>query len=267
MKGIAISILTILLAGILAVGGYLAVSYLGTPLGYWEAWNAANELINTEYKDTDYKIAGMGYASSSGEYVVEIKSPTKIDEYFTLRLTDSGEIKTNYYESQVEGKGNTVVRLSKQYEAYMEERGLWDEFDSNYKFRGYVSVYPSDYDVNYILHEDALSREELELNKAYEIKEFARVHGYITIEAKVEEPTFETIAEILLQVKQLADEKDVPFYTISVDLRQIDRPSRETMVKVWNFRYEDIYESDLAERAKANSDNYEKLKAVAGLGE
>lgn len=258
MKGIAIFILSVLLTGILAGGVYLLTGYLGTPAGYWEAWNAANELINTEYKDTDYQIASMGYASSSGEYVVEIKSSTKIDEYFTLRLTDSGEIKTNYYESQVEDKGNTVVRLSKQYEAYMEERGLWDEFDSNYKCRGYVSVHPSDYDVNYILHEDALSREELELNKAYEIKEFARVHGYITIEAKVEEPTFETIAQILLQVKQLADEKDVPFYRISIDLRQIDRPSRETMVKVKDFLYEDIYETDLAARAEENCKNYDK---------
>lgn len=237
-----------------------------TPWGYWQAWSAANELINTEYKDTDYKIASVGYVFNTGEYAVDIKSPTKIDEYFTLWIRD-GKIRSNNYDHYVEGRSNTGARLSDEYRAYIEESGLWDAFGSNYQCYGSVVVYPSDYDGKaYIRHEEALTHEELELNKAYDIKEFARVHGELSIEAEVEEPTYEKIAEILLQVKRLADEKDVPFYTISVDLRQIDVSTREPIMEVVYFRYEDIYETDLAARAEENCKNYKKLKAQAGLG-
>ena len=257
MKGIAIFILSVLLAGILAGGVYLLTGYLGTPAGYWEAWNAANELINTEYKDTDYQIKSIGYSPKGGEYVLEIESPTKSDEYFKLWIEPSGEIRINHYSRMVGEK--TTKRLSKEYKDYIEARGLWDEFNSNYQCKGGVLVYSSSYKgKTYFRHEEALTEEELELNKAYDIKDFARVHGELSIEAEVEEPTFEKIAEILLQVKQLADEKDVPFYTINVNLYSVHNHSTEPLVKVVHFRYEDIYETDLAARAEENCKNYDK---------
>ena len=57
MKGIAIFILSVLLAGILAGGVYLLTGFLGTPMGYWEdkenGMKVTKWLIEEKLKLTD----------------------------------------------------------------------------------------------------------------------------------------------------------------------------------------------------------------------
>lgn len=247
----------------------VASLFLGNPISYLLAWGSATTLINTEYKGKDYKIESIGFEMMHGDYVVEIKSPTKVDEYFTLWIDGFGNIRTNNYDFRVQDKVNTKARLGKEYKDFVAETGFWAALSITYEYKdARILTHSSDYDGKaYIPHEDALTTEEVELNKNYDIKELARVHGQLVIQAMEEEPTYERLAEILLQAKQLADEKGVPFYTISVYLKEAGDRFSDTKAKVVNFRYEEIYEADLAARAKANSDNYEKLSAEAGLGE
>lgn len=261
----ALALALILIALVLAV----ACIFLGNPISYLLAFVNASNLIRTEYVESDYKIESIKFEMKHGDYVASIKSPTKVDEYFTLWMDGWGKIRENNYDWRVEQKVNTGARLSEEYSSFVAETGLWKELDSAYQYtEARIINYPSDYDGKaYIPHKDALTKEEIELNKVYDIKEFARVHGELVIQADLETPTYETIANILLQVKKVADEKNVPFYTISIHLREKGVYSSNPMVQVVHLLYDDIYETDLMARIKANAENYDKLKAEAGLGE
>ena len=58
-----------------------------------------------------------------GDYVLEIKSPTKVDEYFTLWIDGFGNIRTNNYDFRVQDKVNTKARLGKEYKDFVAENG------------------------------------------------------------------------------------------------------------------------------------------------
>ena len=249
----------------------IAGLFVGNPIGYLLAWNTTIGLLRREYPDEDYQIKSMGYEIKHGDYVVEVASPSKVDEYFTLWIKDFGTEIRHY--SRPDFHINTMIRLGDEYRDFIEEKGFWEslEFETKYDFQfrnKYANVinYPAAYSGIYVPHKDALALEELELNKTYDIEEFALAHGEISIGANVEEPTFEMIANILLEAKQVADEKDVPFSTLSVYLYKKDVYSSDPVVQVVYFRYEDIYETDLVERVEENFENYKKAKEEASLG-
>ena len=89
---------------------------------------------------------------------------------------------------------------------------------------------------------------ELELNKEYDIKALAEKQGHISLSAEVDEANTETLAEILLKVKRIADNNGIPFYTIQVSLFKAGEFSTDLVVR--QFLYSDIYEEGLTERVE-----------------
>ena len=243
----------------------IAGLFLGHPIGYLNAWIKTATYINQQYPNNDYQIKLKGYVFKHGDYVVEVSSPSKVDEYFTLWISDFG---TRIRTHTIDFHRNTNIRLNGEYQEYIEQKGFWESLDFEVKYH-YASMlfFPSDYEGIYVPHENAIVKEALEINKTYDIEEMALSQGDITISSSVKEPTFEMIATILLETKKVAEEQGVPFYTINVHLDEKDVYSSDPVVEVVYFRNEDIYEEGLVERVEENFERYRKAKEEAGLGE
>lgn len=239
LKFIGITLILLLIAGVC----YFANAFFGNPVSYFLANYAAKEHIKNNYEGTDYEIERVAYSFKTGDYYAYLSSPTNIDGDFTLTIDFTGKIEYDNYSLRVEGRANTEGRLLEEYRELVEE-GLFAHLE--YK-RGYSQIMFS-FDEGDEKHEDALHLNELELNKEYDIKALAEKQGHISISAEADEANTETLAEILLEVKRIADNNGIPFYTIQVSLFKEGEFSTDLVVR--QFLYSDIYEDGLADRVE-----------------
>ena len=104
--------------------------------------------------------------------------------------------------------------------------------------------------------------DKVELDKKYDIRELAKTAGYLVIYVEDELVTMERAAEVLLQLKELFDQRNVPFYAIDFVLEYPRKEEggniKEGRVNVEGFLYSDIYEEGLVERIRSAD---EKLNA------
>ncbi len=229
----------------------LVGEFAGTPLTWGIAWTKGNYIIHTEHKEKDYKIEKIGREFLHGNYVVYISSPTCKDEYFTIRMNKWGNIYLNTYEERVLEMGNTRDRLNKEYTAYVDETGLWEELNAQFSFRETpTGVEQHSTDLYGVI-------DKLVLNKEYtedEIKEIGKVNGRLLLPLKMENPNYEDMAEILLEIKRIADEKNVFFSTVAVYVYDAALSvTADPVISVSSFGYKDIYEGNLAERLKEHT--------------
>ena len=239
MKYVGITLILLLIASVC----YFANAFLGNPISYFLANNAAKEHIKNSYKGTDYKLQRVTYSFKSGDYYAYLSSPTNIDGDFTLTIDYKGKIEYDNYALRVEGHANTEGRLLEEYRELVEE-GLFKHLE--YK-RGYSQLIFSFFEGDK-QHEDALLLNDLELNKEYDIKALAAKQGHISISTEVNEANTETLVEVLLKVKRIADNNGIPFYTVDVTLFKEGEFVSELSVR--QFLYSDIYEDGLTERVE-----------------
>ncbi len=272
----------VVLAVLLIHGLVLFVGqFMGTPLGWAIAWCKGNHVIMTEHKDTDYKVESMGRVLKSGQYVVNISSPTCVDEYFTLWMDKWGNIQTNTYEDRVASKVNTSIRVDAQYQEYIDGTGIWKTLNGLFTFRetpagveqhaAEIRRHGGDFDSLYVPHENSITMDDYVLNKVYsdeEIKQMGVTNGNLWLPLKSTDPSYAEIAEMLLKVKEVADEKGAYFYTVDVNVYDAALPSSsDPVIDIYAFRYEDIYEEGLEERVKEAHEAYNRRKAEIGVGE
>src|SRR5699024_4245209 len=65
-----------------------------------------------------------------------------------------------------------------------------------------------------------LNPEDLQLDKEYDVRDLGAKHGQIEIFAHDEEIEYETVEQIMLQVKEIIDDEDIPFLKMSVTLSE-----------------------------------------------
>lgn len=236
-----IKLIAAFLAIVLIVGVcYCANAFLGNPVSYLLASLSAGKYIEENHAGTDYEVERVAYSFKDGKYYAYLTSPANIDGDFTLTIDYKGEVENNNYTWRVENRYNTESRLQNEYYKLVKE-GLSDSLAYNI-IAEFTFKFPEEFEK----HEEALLLEELELNKEYDIKELARKQGNVLLWTKVNEPNAETLAEILLEVKRTADENEVPFYSLEVELfKEGENISR---LSVMQFLYADIYEDGLLER-------------------
>ncbi len=240
-----------------------ANALVGNPVSKWLAARTAERHLEEVYSDKDYVIDRVGFSFKEIGYYAHIKSPSSPDSSFSLRLDMWGKLLLDTYESQVKNGGNTVDRL------YMEYRTLVDEVleASDYPFVSDIAFgdlhvafqtpdYPADYmgtDYYYLV------LEELVLDKQYDIRELAAKAGYLVIYVEDNEVSVERAAEILLELKELFDKRNVPFYAIDFVLeypRSEDGTVKEGRIDLENFLYAYIYEEGMIKRVKAADEQY-----------
>ena len=173
-----------LLAGI----GWFANGLLGNPVSRWLARHSAEAYLAEVYPGTDYVIESVRYSFKSGDYNVQVVSPSSMDTRFTLSLSMTGRLWWDSYQTSVTGRWNTWDRLETEYRA-LADRVFEDPgfpYDSNI---AYGSLWM---DQEY--GEPAppgLLLSELELDKQYDMQQLGAECGRLCLYVRQEEVTAE----------------------------------------------------------------------------
>lgn len=262
MKIAALLVALLIIAGLCVFANAL----VGNPVSKWLAARTAEKHLEEVYGDTDFEIETVGFNFKDTDYYAHIKSPSSEDSSFSLQIDMWGQLLSDTYESRVLTGNNTQNRL------YMEYRALADEVleAPDYPFTSFIAYgdlqvgfrpadveLPADYfpEHYYII-------EELVLDKKYDIRELAKKAGCMVVYVEDDVVTIERAAEVLLELKEVFDRKNVPFYSIDFVLEYPRKPedgtTKDGRVNVEGFLYSDIYEEGLAERIRIAD---EKLNA------
>lgn len=259
MKKKVLHILALLTALALVVGlGFFANALMGNPISKRLATGTAKAHLEETYGDTDFYIEKLNYNFKNGNYIAYIESPTSIDSYFYLALGMDGKLLYDEYETLVLNGWNTSLRLNDQYHdlvnPILESPDLPFGLDFGY---GELECMPREYIGGEGVSPYALVQEELELDHSYDIRQLGAEAGHLVIYAKEETVSIQRAAKILLEVRALMDEKNIPFRTVKFVLRspQSENSSQsEKRIETLAFLYEDIHENGMTERVKAAND-------------
>lgn len=259
---------------LVAVIVFFANAFLGNPVSKAIATNTAKKHLAEAYADTDYYVDDVRYNFKNGDYHAFIKSPSSIDTEFSFYITMTGKLRLDTYED-VENGFNTARRLDMQYRALADEIFYGENFPYTcYISYGSLEIHPDEY-IN-SGYDDipayAINQNELELDKQYDIRELGRKAGRIVVYAEEDTVNTEKAAEIMLGIKAIFDEADLPFAAMDFVLEHLkpvagDKVGEE--VRVENFLYDEIKQENFAERIaeadKALKEKYAEMDKEAGL--
>lgn len=249
-----------LVAALIIIAGlcWFANALVGNPVSKWLATRTAEKHLEEVYGDTDFVIETVGFNFKDTDYYVHIKSPSSEDSSFSLQIDMLGNLKLDTYESRVLYGGNTQNRL------YMEYRALVDEVleAPDYPFTSFIAY--GDLKVGFSAPdielgvpywpESYILLGEVVLDKKYDIRELAKTAGYLVVYVEDDVVTVERAAEVLLELKEVFDRRNVPFYAIDFVLEYPRKPeggtTKEGRVNIDGFLYSDIYEEGLVERVR-----------------
>lgn len=265
-----------ILAGITAfmlIGGLLwfANGLVGNPISKALAENAAEKYIGEHYPHMELEISDAFYNFKNGNYRVNVQSPTSIDTHFTVALSQTGRIQYDDYEDKVLGRWNTYYRISSSYRSKLE--AIFDSSDFPYESEisfGELRFKEVTEDNESFGPIYGLVIEDLELDKDYDLVELGKEAGYVVFYTEDEDVSVKKAAEILLDIKNILDKENVPFYAIDFVLEkprveQEKQNPHDISVRVNEFLYSDIYEEGLEERiagaAKALEEYYNEQDA------
>ena len=263
MKKKILKVLALVVAIALIIGvGLFANSLVGNPVSKYLATKTANEYIAKTYSDKDFIIEEVNYDFKTGGYYARVTSPTSIDSHFSLSFDWMGKLELDCYDDVTSG-WNTAMRLEDDYRNAVKAVTESKDFSEKYFIAyGEIPCVLSDYPIDEEHPEYALQKEELVIDKIYDIKEVAKKHGKLVLYAYDEEVTVERLSELLLEVKNKFDNSGVTFKAVDFVLEPPKKEGEAMMsdeqIKIRNFYYSDIYEDGLVERVKkANQETIE----------
>ena len=224
----------------------------------WLATRTAKAHLEEVYGDTDFVIEKIGFNFKDTDYYAHIMSPSSEDSSFSLRIGMWGQLLLDTYESRVLAGDNTRNRLNMEYRALVDE--VLEAPD--YPFTTFIAY--GDLEIGFApagvdVEEDRwpghyVVLDKVELDKKYDIYELAKKAGCLVIYVEDEEVTIERAAEVLLELKELFDRKNVPFVSIDFVLEYPRKPEggniKEGRINVEGFLYSDIYAEGLVERVR-----------------
>lgn len=244
---------------------WFANGLVGNPISKMLANKSANEYIEETYPGMELEIQDATYNFKNGNYYVNVKSPTSIDTYFSLDISPTGKVLWDNYEGNVLGKFNTWNRINTEYRKMVED--IFEANDFPYESDiDYGDLKLKEKDLNESFGPDyGISLEELEIDRKYDIEEIAEKSGQIVFYTEDIKVDAQRASEILLDIKRIFDEKDVPFYAISFSLKEKSKEDEKNLdgeiFDVREFLYSDIYDDSLIDRlekAAKDLDEYYK---------
>lgn len=230
---------------------FFANSLVGNPISKLLATKTAKEYIALELDGTDYELSSVSYNFKDGGYLAHIKSPSGIDDSFTLHIKKTGKIYFNDYEIRVLQHSNTAYRLIFEYREVVDSVFTSSFFpykiemcygDLEFQRSSYKPTCP-----------DALKTTDLVNNKLYDVKKLGATNGELVLYVNDDDVSVEKAAEILLCAKNLAQTADISFYTVSFCLQHspydtVTYKRPEGRVYISSMLFSEIYEEDLTER-------------------
>ena len=255
-KGLKIAALLAALVMIAGLG-YFANELLGNPISKALAINVVKKRLGTTYADTDYYMEDIRYSFKDGYYHAFIKSPSSIDTEFTLMITKMGELRLDTYDDIRKGF-RTAERLGQEYRQLTDTVFDSPTFpyvsDTGRAGAGLLEIYTeeemNDPEATYVPNY-AISYEELIIDKIYDIKEVGKEAGCLNLHIVSEEVTAERAAEMMLDIRRIFDEADIPFRAMNFTLQypmSKDGERKEGEICVRNFNYGDIVEEGMEDR-------------------
>ena len=253
-----------LLAAVVIIAGLsvFANALVGNPVSRWLAVRTAEKHLEEVYGDTDFEIERIGFNFKDIDYYAHIYSPSSEDSSFSLRIDMLGNLLLDTYESRVLQGHNTADRLYREYRALVDE--VLEAPD--YPFNSFIAF--GDLRVGFngpdvemgeaMADAGYMMLDELVLDKKYDIRELAAQAGRLVVYVEDDAVTVERAAEVLLELKEVFDRRNVPFYCIDFVLeyprKEEGGTTKEGRVNIDGFLYSDIYEDGLVERVKEADD-------------
>ena len=254
----------IFIVAILALVLYFAFAFFGNPVSWTIARINSSRYLEENFGDSHFQINKVGYNFKTGGYYAYIDSPTSQDSYFTVYFDGWGRYRYDSYEG-VTNKNTTFSRIDRQYwdlvrENAADRNGLFDIsiYFGELRVADVIEIYTyTDEDGNtieYTLDKNyGFDRSLLELDKEYDIEQIGRDCGRICLYIHDPEVTVERAAELLLEVKEYLDEKEVPFHAINFNLCQPRNENGQMVgdqITLFDFLYTDIHEDGMVDRVR-----------------
>lgn len=269
MKKKTLKITALVVAIILIIGvGLFANSLVGNPVSKALATKSANEYLEKNFGGKGFQLEEVSYDFKTGGYYARVTSPESIDTHFSILLNFGGKVEYDTYDDVTTG-WNTAYRLDEDYRNAVKSVTESQDFPYNCHIcYGEMQFAMGDYPIDEAKPDYALKREELVLDKIYDIREMGAKAGRLTVYIYDDEVTAEKLAELLLGIKEKFDKSGVTFKAIDCVLEPTDIGNDDRRVEVKNFLYSDIYEDGLVERVKeANQKAIEYNKEMYELKE
>lgn len=241
---------------IIAGLGWFANGLVGNPVSKWLASRTAERHLEEVYGDTDFEIERVGFNFKNTDYYAHIVSPSSEDSSFSLQMDMWGNLLLDTYEGRVLSGDNTARRLNAAYRALVD--GVLEAPD--YPFNSFIAYGDLQFGFSYEAGEEIspighIMPEELVIDKEYDIAELGRQAGHLVIYVEDTVVTVERAAEVLLELKKVFEQKNVPFYSVDLVLeyprKEEGGNTKEGRVEADGFLYTDIYVEGLTERVYA----------------
>lgn len=239
------------------IGGVLCVanSLVGNPISKMIAERTAKQYIEVHYPQMALQVSNVSYSFKDGCYYAYVTSPTSRDTYFSIHISQNGKVRYDSYESNVVKRWNTYERIDKAYRSIVEEVFESEDFpyESDIDF-GELKIKEASWQTDDKVPLYGIEIESLELDKEYNIKELGQKVGNLIFYTEEKAVSAKRAAEILLDLKAIFDEKEVPFYAIEFVLQkprsEDEKFSEANEIRVKDFLYSDIYEEGLEQRVE-----------------
>lgn len=238
--------------------------FYGNPISKKISNRSIEDYIEKTYPNNQYEIADAKYNFKSNGYYSEVSLPGSIDIHFRVSTRRNGKISYDSYQSEVVYKQNVFRRINDEYRKRVDEVVEAQEFP----YPGYIKFgeIMGDRTVDEFGNCYGITTKDLIIDKEYDVMELAKDAGHLVLYIEDQDVSIERASEILLDIKNILDDKYIKFYAIDFNLikpRVDDRPNKDdTRINIDNFLYKDIYKEGLAERItvadKALNDYYKE---------
>ena len=247
---------------------WLANGFLGNPISKSLANRSAEKYIEKTYPDMNLELDGAVYDFYDGKYNVLVTSPDFDDVRFSIDISQIGKIVMDSYGEYVGSGFNTWERINIEYRNMVDE--IIESKDFNYNlssFYGEIKIREDEFE-DLFGQSYGLKIKELELDGIYDIKELGRESGHLVLNIEDEKQDAERASEILVDIKNMFDSKDIPFYAIDLSLTEskseVDSENRKAF-EIREFRYSEINEEGLnkgVEEAAEDLKEYYKQQKI-----
>jgi len=243
LAGIGAAVLIILLL-------IITMAFTGNPISKTLATRTANKYVEEKYPDLELYREETYYNFKDGNYGVKYTDRKSKDIHFTIGTDYLGRLSYDGYERDVLSKWNTRYRLEREYSDYVENL-IRDNLDYDYDM-----ILPSTFGDK----EEDVS--DLEIDMIFDFHNIP-FDQYITIYIYEENRTWERLAEVILEVDELMEEKnlDISKYTIVLEEKVEDgeMKSKES-IGIYDFPKELLDSEDLPKVLEDFFNKYNDIK-------
>lgn len=209
----------------------LAFGRLGNPISEMVVRNKTQNYIETTYKDKNLYLDKTNYSYTDFYYYTYIRSKDSIDTKFTVSYDLHGNFKYDNYNDYVLSGVNTMTRLVEEYDRLINDI-------INEKTYGVSNIKYITGNLN-LMDNDGNILDNIEIDKIYDTGELGKDYGEISIYFEESNYTIQNLCDVLIKTKQILDDKNIYFKTISVQM------PGENDYNLQDFKPEDIFKQDL----------------------